>query len=324
MVNKENVGRAGINIGYGHTKLRTDEQYLQYATVYHEADKSMSGLMGSQERNTLSVEVEGIQYEVGADAALLSINKDVKTVFEHWGDSLQYRIFMQTVLDILAQEREGEWRVVVGMPVAQYRREDYRKELVAAWQKLHHTRHGVVHITKALAVPEPLGAYYYYGNDYDPANAILQKQVTFLDGGYFTFDWITAARGHLVDSQCDSTNVGAYRLLKLLQSKLKARIDLVRLEAAVISGQPITVKGKQVSLDGPLRESLAIVCGELAGELRSKLGEANGTDEIFVCGGSGAMFMDGVRQAFPEHKVTLLEQAQRANAIGYYYIAQNL
>lgn len=321
------AGKAGINIGYGHVKLRTGERYYQYASVTQPANTAMQGVIG-QERNTLKVEIDGTGYEVGAEAALLAGDSDGKAVFERWADSLQYRILKQSVLDLLAQEQTGEWHVVIGMPVSQYLNRQYREELKQLWQRCHETPHGEVNITRAMMVPEPMGAYFYYGSDLDEDKLLSKTTACFLDGGYYTFDWITAANGRLVDSKCDAVNVGAYRLLTELRSRIRQqtgeRVGLVPLEAALINQAPVTVAGQEIDLATILPQATEVVAGELIAELRNGLGNVSSISHFFVGGGSGPLFLEAIKTAFPKHRVELLPKPQRANAIGYYYLARTL
>lgn len=321
------AGKAGINIGYGHVKLRTGERYYQYASVLQPANTAMQGITG-QERRTLLVQVDGTAYEVGAEAALLAADSDGKAVFERWADSLQYRVLKQSVLDILAQEQTGEWHVVIGMPVSQYLNRTYREELKQLWLGEHATTYGKVEITKAVMVPEPMGAYFYYGTDLDEDKLLTKATACFLDGGYYTFDWITAAGGRLIDSKCDAVNVGAYRLLIELRGRIRQetgeRVGLVPLEAALINQAPVTVAGQEYDLGTVLPQATEVVAAELIAELRSGLGNVSSISHFFVGGGSGPLFLEAIKDAFPRHRVELLPRPQRANAIGYYYLARSL
>ncbi len=131
---------AGINIGYGHTKIRTANDYVAFPSIAHPANRNFSGL--GLDRRSRIVSYNGIDYEVGQDAKLVSKQlSGGKVLRPRWLDTVQYRVFQQATFDILHEQGKADtpWTLVTGVAVEHSKDPDYLNRLQAAWVGEHRT-----------------------------------------------------------------------------------------------------------------------------------------------------------------------------------------
>jgi hypothetical protein len=79
---------AGINIGRGHVKVKTDAHYFQYASLVRPSQPAL-GELGFMQAMTQRVVVDGVAYDVGEEVALIGERSSDKTVFSNWGTGLR-------------------------------------------------------------------------------------------------------------------------------------------------------------------------------------------------------------------------------------------
>ena len=317
---------AGINIGRGHVKVKTDANYFQYASMVQRSPAAL-GDLGFKAAATQRVVVDGIAYDVGEEVALVGERSADKTVFSHWGTSDLYRVLMRSVLDNLTQEHAGPWAVMLGMPVKEYKDESYRQLLTGLWQGRHETAYGPVVIHRVATTPEPLGSFWHYAIEQPARELELASQsVVIVDFGYFTTDINAVNRMRLTTAVASSVNVGMrdvyWIMADLIQRKHRKVCSDIEVEMAVLGRWPLTRRDRPIDLSEEQRIALDHVGERIMHWVRACVDRADGL--VLTTGGGAPLFTPHVKAILPEAKVEMLAQPQQANAYGYWYMAQTL
>lgn len=315
---------AGINIGRGHVKLKTDRDYVQYASLIHRAKPFLDDLRLMPSTNQLVV-VDGVTYEVGEDVALTGERTSDKNVFSQWATSTPYQVLMQSVIDRLSEESNGPWTVMLGMPVAEYRDEQYRNSIVKMWQRAHKGAHGMVTVLQAMTMPEPVGAFWQcVMSEAHREQEFLEQRVIVVDVGYFTTDVIAVNRMRFNPSIADSINRGmrdVYRSIgEQLTKKYRKQCSDMDIEMAVLNKWPLLHRGVALDIQQEINEAVKQVGDNIMQWLRSAVDQADGL--ILVCGGGAFLLTDIVKQTFHQAKVEMVMNPQQANAHGYWWMAK--
>ncbi len=327
---------AGINIGYGHTKLRTPSNSFTISSVVAKPSDTFGSFRLFAGRDTAKVILDGVTYEVGDDATLISPNPEGhKVVRSRWGNSLPYWVLRQLLIDRLALEQgdDNDWTVVLGMAVNQFTDDAYVKSLTSQWIGSHTASNGqTVQIRDASFVPEPVGAYWATVlSNPDLKQSAEEGTVLTIDGGYFTLDWAVITAMALVSESCGAVNNGMYKIVTTIQRELKRNglptFDLVRIESAC-AGKKSLYDGRtgdyidinpylQSALDDHVPQALASLANACDGILAQN-------PSIILTGGSASLLRPYVEQGFPGLPVFIPNDPQMANAEGYYLMAQTL
>lgn len=310
---------AGINLGYGHVKLRTERGFLQYASIAV-AQQGDASLMRA---NTQRVVVDGEVWEVGDQAALLAGANFDRRVFPNWSDSRDYRVLLQSVLERLAEQSLGPWRVVLGAPVSQFNERRYRQELIGRWRGRHATHKGELLIEHAACVPEPVGAFWHHAASNPDVN---KKAVLVLDVGYFTTDAVVVQNLVLNPASGGSLNAGMEQVYRVVARMLNENYRLSpaawEVETAVLGVKPFYFRDQAIDLQPLLHKALHGVGKTIVAWIRSVQGQR--PDLILTCGGGAHVFTEPVRLAYPDCRVLMVKDAQAANAHGYHYLAKSV
>lgn len=318
------MNHAGINIGYGHTKIKTDNHENLYASVIEPADEGLGD--AQQKRTTRRVIVSGQVYEVGEQAALLSrtLNSS-KAVFAKWGHGLHYQVLKQSVIDQLAREGRGPWKVVLGVPVDQFKDREYREYIRAQWTGVMPSLLGNIEIVQAKVTPEPMGSYVTHAVRVATTPA---EEVIIIDFGYHTTGWVTLRQGEPVAKLSDSINTGVVSVLRhvddMLRKQWRLEFDFVDLEAALVRRKPLYHKKDVLDLSSAWRSAIADVGKNIEARMRSLLGATKPGAEIILTGGGAAIFGETITKTYSDRWVATIAGPQMANAIGYWHMAQQL
>lgn len=89
----EELGYAGVNLGFGCCKLVLDGQPDCFMSALAPLSKGIEGLSGrTPEQRNIVRDNEGRQYEVGMNAVLSTTDEPLKVMSREWGRSKQYKL----------------------------------------------------------------------------------------------------------------------------------------------------------------------------------------------------------------------------------------
>ncbi len=317
---------AGVNIGRGHVKLKTDRQYSQYASIIQRSQQSSDDL-GFMRADMQRVTVDGVSYDVGEEVALVGGRMSDKMVFANWGTSVVYRVLMQSVLDRLAKEGAGPWAIMLGMPVNEHKDKSYRAVLCGLWEGKHDTAFGPVTIEKVATTPEPLGAFWQFVmSQPEKESELINQHVAIVDFGYFTTDINVVNRMRLSRDFASSVQTGmrdVYRLMaELIHRNHRKVCSDIEVEMAVLGKWPLSVRGSVINVREERRIAIESIGERVMEWVKASVDRNDGL--VLVCGGGAHVFTELVRRALPDAKVAMVANPQEANAYGYWWLSQTL
>ncbi len=326
------MNHAGINIGYGFTKLQTPRTSFRIPSVVAPSQESFVPDSLFAKRDTERVMVQGKPYEIGMEAVLIDYNPaGHKIAIPRWCDTYQYRALMQLCLDKLALEpnAEQDWCVVIGVAVNQTRDPAYIQKLKNLWIAEHTTSAGrKINIVECLVAPEPVGAFWSIVLTRPEINTIAERTtLVVLDGGYFTFDWTVIRKKKLVWDASNAVNTGMHKIYLDLQQRIKtqyhALVDLVEIELAVSSQGTIYLSGQEIDLTTLLQDSLQQHIPNVLSAMSTACSNFVESQSVFIlAGGSAELLLPFLRDLYPDHQIIVPNDPQMANADGYLRIAQ--
>jgi hypothetical protein len=329
------MSNAGINIGYGHTKIRTMQGYQSFPSIAHPANTQFTGL--GMERQSRIVRYNGMDYEVGQDAKFLSRQLSAgKVLRPRWLDTVQYKVFQQAVWDILHESSEGSgkkpWTIVTGVAVEHSKDQDYLDRLQFTWIGEHQTSKGEsIVIETCRAVPEPMGAYWAMVlSDPQLKERVKNRTVIVVDLGYYTIDWIGIHGNRLIPALSSGDNLGMHTLYaefqKYIQGTYSLSMDLVDIENRIRDPHAtIRIGGKDVSLEHVLSPVLEQVLPAVVNRFLEGIGSVSREDALYLVTGGGAKFLYPYLREYLDHaELYITPDPQRDNADGYYMLATAL
>jgi hypothetical protein len=316
---------AGINIGYGHLKLSTPAGLFLTTSAVAPSNPLYDGI--GRARDTHKVTYSGVEYEVGAEAILLTRTPETARLpLPKWLGTNRYRVLAELVKNRLAQEAQS-WNVVIGLPVSDYRDAAYRKSVKAFWQGAHDTENGFLDILNATVVPEPIGAVFAYMQDYTPEQISEESRWSrlVLDIGFFATDWLTLNRMSPDLEQSRGIDIGMHAILTRMAKHIAADHnksgagDLITLETLLLEQIATGRKGK-VDIVAYAESAAAEVVPALLDDLQANTYRWMRTDlpkKVLIAGGAATFLLPHVRRIFPDIPAHILPDPQTVNATGY-------
>lgn len=321
---------AALDIGYRNTKCmfrtgsRQTARTILFPSLALPAAESVSGRLLDR-RNTRLVEVDGVHYEVGPDAELLSGVHTALVLHENYIRTPEHHaLFLGalsyigvTDIDVLA----------VGLPVEFMTLQ--RDQLIQRLTGEHVVAGlGRVKVNKVIVLPQPVGGLVDHLTRLGIADAKSPRTTLLVDPGFFTVDW-TAARGlKYLPGMTGSFSAGVSQALQAVAKRLSETLgirydNLAAIDRALVSGEGVLrVRGESVDLGGFMecaRERLAPAVHTLC----NQVGAGLDIDHIVVCGGGADLLMPLITQAFPKHTVEKMPSPAMANVRGFFLMAQN-
>jgi len=314
---------AGINLGYGNTKVKTDGNYFQYVSDVNQAPpRKHRADLGMEDERTQLVTYNGKQYEVGDGANVLSAPRKRKVIYPKWAGCEQYMVLRQSVLENLAREG-AEWVVTIGVPLDEMADEAYTSKVQSLWVGEHQTAYGPVRIRAAHIAAEPSGALFYYATYRSNLATLRKENLTILDWGYFTTLGTTHRRLNVDKPNTMQINEGVSRVAEHITNAIRIKYrdqrDVVEVEQAMLGHIQISIDNQLIDMTPLLRDAVNDVGPDLVTKLQTRMPEP--ASRIYQVGGGAHLFSDLVREAYPEHKVEVCDRPQEANAYGLHQMA---
>lgn len=327
--NTNSVQCAGVNLGFGWTKIAVENTLLLWPSVVSEY---RGGLQSNRQVEPHMLVSVGSQfYEVGEGAA--KFGTPLKALHRSFAQSDVYKAMVQAALQRLA-ERGSHWSVVVGVALNHYRDAAVREGVRKLWEGeggYHQLSNGKsLRVSNVLVIPETFGAASELMADDERAEVWMQSKVMIVDFGRFTTGWVPYVNGQ-PSGDTDSVDVGVSLLVQRLAEKLRAITGVPSLteeevELAMIGKRTLygrAVEGKRLPVDVAPWFAKAVdeAWPQIEAQLRSKLGDLRGLDMVAVGGGAKA-FESKLRAAFKETNLLIPDNAQDINATGMLRIAK--
>jgi hypothetical protein len=314
---------AGINLGYGNTKVKTDTNYFQYISdVTRATTRQARDRFGVDEEHTQQVYYDGKLFEVGDGAGLLAAPRRRKTIFPFWAGTEPYMVLRQSVLDRLAKEG-SEWIVTLGVPIDEMKDEEYTSKVQKLWVGEHQTVHGIIRIHAAQVAAEPSGALFYYGEHVVNMETLRLQSLTILDFGYFTTLGTTHRRLHPDMDNTIQVEYGVSRVAEHITSAIRKiyreERDVVEIECAMLGRLAISIDNVLVDIQPLLKAAVDDVGDIIINQIRTEM--TSPASRIYVVGGGAYLFGERLKREYTGSKVDICDRPQQANAYGLHRVA---
>ncbi|HXF46331.1 MAG TPA: PRTRC system protein D [Burkholderiaceae bacterium] len=312
-----------VDVGYGFTKfvreLRESEPVCQHFPSMAAAAGRRALAEGlGQRRDTVTVAVDGIDYEVGPDVALAVGRFREETFHDDFAESPTYLALVRGALAYIGQPTID--LLVVGLPVSTFiaRREALRARLIGS----HDCGGRAVEVRDVLVLAQPHGALGAWGLTKSRFYETKRRTTMVVDCGYRTFDWIVARGFRVMDALSGAVNRGMRDALLAIAEPLSSQLglpvrSLERLDVALRTGQPALLAGREIDLAGHVAQAHK-VAEEAVASLKAAVEEAAAEiDLILLVGGSAWFFAPHLQRAFPKHRIERVQDSMSANVRGY-------
>lgn len=184
------------DIGWGYVKYSKEDaegnvEFHSFPSLAPRAsghDMSM-GLLGR--RNTVVVNVDGIEYEVGPDSSALDINDSTRSLNDQYIFTDQYKALFYGVLTYMDVEEID--LLVLGLPVSGLNLTEKLREMSIG--EFEVSKDKKIKVKDVLILPQPLGGLYYCMSleDQDERFEFLDEETNLIiDPGFLTFDFLLA------------------------------------------------------------------------------------------------------------------------------------
>lgn len=333
-----------VDLGYGNVKysLKHDDAFrdvdcdLFPSRSILAGDKSLENEM-SQSYDTVIINVNGTNYEVGKDIAKAQATNDESTILDMqfcMTDAYLARfrgaLYYMNGID---HSRKGakylpDSRIdsmIVGLPVSTAKNNDIRTKLASRLSGLHPLPDGrSVEIGDITVLPQPVGALFEYAFEEGIFNTLKDQRSLVIDIGFNTFDWLVTD-GLLPNyKRSDSVNRGMSAVIKAIAEEAKKKEDwltptgmLMRiLDDYFRLGKPFIVFNKEYDVQNYMSSTKPII-NEAVSQLVNNVGDGADIQNIVLAGGGASVYYHAIKDRYPRHTISIRNRPVFSNVRGY-------
>lgn len=326
-----------IDVGYGNTKYSSlitggDIQCGMFPSLAPQASSGpdlASGLM--QRRNTVVVEVDGVNYEVGKDARLAQDSTHGRVLDPDYSMSNAHMALIRGALYYMGQPTID--LLVLGLPVNTF--EKYHKELAARVlgthkipSRAHDGSSGTTEVTisNCRVIPQPIGAFFDYSTHAGTYERMRSQMNLLIDIGYYTLDWLVADGVKMINARSGAHNGGMSAVLRAMADAIGSELgeqisDLSLLEEAIRTGSNPYFYGKEFDISEHKKIGKA-KAEQFVSVLVNKVGSSIDISNIILAGGGAEFFKDVLDDKFPKHRIITAHDPVFANVRGFQRAGQ--
>jgi Actin like proteins N terminal domain len=313
------VQAAGINIGFGWTKLATEGQLIKFQSV---AAIHTPQVMGRKPEEHNLVAVGSNVYEVGEGATLTA--NPLKALHRQFYESEVYQALVKASMQRLSAIH-SQWNVMVGIAIDHYKNETTRKAVENLWSGTHHLRNGrTIRINRVQIMAETIGATSLLMEDAARAEIWQNASVYVLDFGRFNSSWINLQRGRATKNS-GSIDFGMTNYLAsasdIVRKQSRPNITDTEVElwlegqGKILSKPASDGTRSELSRQDISASAIEATWPEFESQIKSRLGDTRGAD-ICVVGGGAHVFKARLQNCFKDAVLEFPPEAQFLNARG--------
>lgn len=316
-----------IDVGFGHTKYvtattngRVDCAHFPSLAYFGHAEEPVESMGGK--RRTIQVPVDGLLYEVGPDVELAADRFRSRQLHDGYTETAEYRAFTIGALHYMKVETID--LLVVGLPVSQFlaKRAALQKAMTGTFDA---GRKRKIVVRKALVVPQPQGALFWYATQNNQMES-MQRKTLVMDVGSRTFDWLVTRGMRVVPKMSDSVNRGVSDILRHIAEAIGVEIkedyrDLDAVDAALRSGRILRLYQQDHDLrkfDAAIRK----IADQALTSVLAKLDGPQDLENIVLVGGGAYLYTKAVKRRFPKHKIIEVDEPMYANVRGFQLLGE--
>lgn len=325
----------GLDIGYGVTKVVTDEITFGFPSVMGHAreikfqqeairDKYPGDRMVDDEGAWFVGDLALAQLPPGELLRLRGRTANEQTM----GNAFRLRL-AKSAIGKLFQGMRGRdvvhLRLSTGLPVDHMRDAQALRESLIGQHVIETDACDIIaNVTEVRVMPQPYGSIYSQmltpEGDLNVHHTYMRTGVC--DVGTYTVDIALDDDGEFVDAESGSVEGGVYtaqeRIAALLERNYREKMPYKIIEQVLRTGI-FTASGQPVDYSAEVEATLAPLRSATLNLLSEKWRRGTTVDVIYLSGGGAELVYEQVVEAYSQTK--LVPQAQMANARGYLYYA---
>lgn len=325
---------AAVDVGFGQTKwaVRLESEIINggFPSLAPTATEVTLQNTDSQfqKPNTVRVEIDGINYEVGPGADLaMSASNSGRSLSDEFPLTNNYKALLMGALYYAGISRVDY--LTLGLPV--HTMSKYADELKKIKFDDYLVNGQKISVGKIIVIPQPVGSLAMFAAS---NNQIINNGATrlILDPGYVTTDWVVAQGYQMVNSRSGGRMGGVSNVYKNIASLIAKQFGqeqfgkIERIDQAFVSGKDFRYYGKIVDkemLDKYLALSRTVI-EEIVSDIKARVGDTEDIDAILIAGGGASFFAPVVKKLFPYNEVQVLEDPSFTNVNGFLLVAENV
>ena len=315
-----------LDLGSGYAKFnRLVDGKLEYMSfpslAPRHTGRDLSGalsIMGGG-RDTVVVNVEGTQYEVGPDSADIDSNDSTRNLNDQYIFTDQYRAVMYGALSYMGEETID--LLVVGLPLTTLHHAAELKNICVGTHKINDTR--TVVVKDVLVLAQPMGGLYYclsQAKDRPEFEFLDEETNLLIDPGYLTYDFLVTKGVKINDARSDAHPGGVSKVLRAicesLSAKFSVKYDNLAAVDKALERRRIKINGKPEDMLEHIRNAKPAIEGSV-NFMRNIAGDGADIDNIILFGGGQHLFAKTLLNYYKGHTVYVLGDSQFANVKGF-------
>jgi len=321
---KKNKVIEALDLGWGYTKYsKTNEDgnvvFNSFPSLAPRASRQdMSiGILGR--RDTVIVDVDGTEYEVGPDSSDLDSNDSTRNLNDNYIFTDQYKAVFYGALHYMDKKEID--LLVVGLPISGLNHAEALRKLTVGEHKI--SKDKTVVVKDVLVLPQPLGGLYHCMSqkDVEEFEFMDEEYNLVIDPGFLTFDFLVANGDRLIENRSDAHAGGVSKILRSIAASISEKFNIKYENLSAIDKG---LKRKKMKINGvvePLLDHIKNTKSVIEGSvnyMKNMIGDGSDIDNIILLGGGSEVFKKTIELYYPKHKIIILEDAQMANVKGFY------
>jgi plasmid segregation protein ParM len=328
-VEKEIVIEA-LDIGYGFTKYTKGicadgnivcERFPSAVAV--SPNEEMGGNFFIK-RDTTTVNVGGLNWEVGPDINDIRSSNDSRALHDNFVKSEQWKALFLGALSYM--EKPVIDFLILGLPVGNMSQAEEVEKLATGE---HTVGDKTVIIKKALVIPQPLGALYNYAITSGQFEKFANTNTLVLDPGYRTFDFLTTKGFSVNPLRTGSRPGGMHAILDSIAKGISKEegieyddLDQIDTSLNIANYKPddgermVFAYGKEIPLLPHIKNTVPVIEGSM-NYMLTTISSSKDIAQIVMSGGPNKIFDKAVKKQFPHHQAKTLDDGIFSNVKGF-------
>lgn len=311
-----------IDIGYGNTKYvasRSEREircaiFPSLAPVAPHLELSTGMAMT---RDTVAVEVEGVQYEVGPGARLGLKAHHTRILHSDYVQTHEYLALLRGALAFMQVSYVD--LLVVGLPVGlmNSKAQGLAKQLKGVHPVGTEREVFVQHV---WTLAQPLGGFLDYAMGQGLYETLADQVNLIIDPGYYTVDWLTGLGIKVMPERTGSFAGGTHAILQTLARSVGevlgvAYTDIDAIDRALAQGR-LRIGGREIDLAPHWRPAQARM-HEAVNAIANSVGDGLDVNNIILVGGGAKVYETAIRRRFPSPRLIVAPDPIFANVRGF-------
>ena len=315
--------KIGLDIGYGNTKIVTENKKICFPSLAKQGEKINMSNMLSASGDYIATINDKIWY-VGHMAA-----KESRFAIRAFDDAERFnnpafQAMLSTALAVATDE--DEVMLITGLPLSSYKtsQENFQKFLSGFSTKVEindQTKH--IKVKQAYVFPQAAGIFFNsdfhkYNNTFNPGDLVMIMDIGYRTTDVATFEYTKGKPELMIEHSftADAGMVSVFRPLadRIAEDKGMFAAPLESAERVFLNNNP----EYQVVVDSFCQEAVE----NIAESFKLNGPGKDRTVHIIAAGGGSVALNSYLEKQFPN--IILLNEAQFANAIGFYEVGTRL